>query len=148
MAKKVNEITVDVIAYDKTPEYMTEEAVGADLYACNDEDIVIYPNFRAEIPLKIKAAIPDGYAGLILPRSGNAWNYGLTVLNAPGLIDPDFRGEWKVILINHGNHPHTISKGDRVAQLIIIPFVRVKFNKVGELSSTERGDGGLGHTGK
>lgn len=129
------------------PGYMSEGASGLDLYAAVERDIIIRPKEYRLIPTGIAMAIPTGYEGQVRPRSGLAYKHGITVLNAPGTIDADYRGEIKVLLINHGSKPYTISRGERIAQLIIQPVPRVKLVEVDRLPPSQRGDGGFGHTG-
>ena len=131
------------------PSYAREGDAGADLIATAE---VLLPcrGGRAVIPTGVAVAIPAGYAGLVVPRSGLAARHGLTCLNAPGLIDSGFRGELKVILINHDpEHDYTVSRGDRVAQLVLVKVEQATFEPVGEggLEGSERGTGGFGHTG-
>ncbi len=154
MAKKDNEVqyskTIDVdvmLTGGKVPEYMTENAACADMYASLAESMTIYPGFRALVPLGFVTSFPSDYIGLVVPRSGRAMNEGLTILNAPGTIDSDFRGEWKAIVINHGNMPVTIEPNERIAQVVFIQKVRANFNLKKELDDTERGQGGFGSTG-
>ncbi len=129
------------------PAYQTGGSAGADLMALLDEPVVIEPGNRALIPTGIALELPVGYEAQVRPRSGLAAKAGLTVLNAPGTIDSDYRGEVSVILINHGSEPAIIRDGDRIAQLVIAPVVQASFSLVHELDSTERGSGGFGSTG-
>ena len=131
------------------PSYAREGDAGADLIATTE---VLLPcrGGRAVVPTGVAVAIPAGYAGLVVPRSGLAARHGLTCLNAPGLIDSGFRGELKVILINHDpEHDYTVSRGDRVAQLVLVKVEQAAFELVGEsgLEGSQRGTGGFGHTG-
>ena len=131
------------------PSYARDGDAGADLIATSD---VVLPcrGGRAVVPTGVAVAIPAGYAGLVVPRSGLAARHGLTCLNAPGLIDSGFRGELKVILVNHDpEHDYTVSRGDRVAQLVLIKVEQAAFELVGEdgLEASQRGTGGFGHTG-
>jgi len=130
------------------PFYATSHAAGADLRAAIDEDITIEPGERRLIKTGFAMALPDNYEAQIRPRSGLALKQGITVLNTPGTIDADYRGEIGVILINLGDQPFTISRGDRIAQMIIAPFVQADFHAVTELSDTARGSGGFGSSGK
>ena len=118
---------------------------GVDLAATVALEIA--PGRRVLVPTGIAVAIPQGFAGFVLPRSGLAINHGVTVINAPGLIDSGYRGELKVGLVNHGDSPHTISVGDRIAQLVIMAVASVEFVEVEELDRTARGAGGFGSTG-
>lgn len=119
-----------------------------DLYAELLEDLVLKPGMRALVPTGIAIALPDGYEAQIRPRSGLALRHGIGLVNAPGTIDPDYRGEIGVIVINHGSEPFVIRNGERIAQMVIAPFVRLPLEEVTDLEETERGDGGFGHTGR
>ncbi|MDQ6996993.1 MAG: dUTP diphosphatase [Mariprofundus sp.] len=130
------------------PFYATTHAAGADLRAAIDADVVIAPGDHALIKTGFAMALPDNYEAQIRPRSGLALKHGITVLNAPGTIDADYRGEVGVILINHGSEPFTVQRGDRIAQMIIAPFAQADFQAVDSLSETERGSGGFGSSGK
>lgn len=130
------------------PCYMTEHSAGMDLHAALTEDIVLSPGERILVPTGIALELPDGYEAQIRPRSGLALRHGITLVNSPGTIDPDYRGEIAVILINHGTEPFRVICGDRIAQMVFTRFVRVDLIEVGELGVTARGDGGFGHTGK
>ncbi|MFD1128517.1 dUTP diphosphatase [Paenibacillus provencensis] len=130
------------------PMQMSELAAGFDLYAAVDEETVLKPGERALIPTGFAMAIPAGYEAQIRPRSGLAFKHGITCLNTPGTIDADYRGEVKVLLINLGNEPFTIARGERVAQMVIQAVPQVIIAEVSELSETVRGAGGFGHTGK
>jgi dUTP pyrophosphatase len=129
------------------PCYETEGAAGMDLRAFLASPITLQPGERALIPTGLRVAIPKGYEGQIRPRSGLALTHGLTVLNAPGTIDADYRGEIKVILINLGYEAATIEPGQRIAQLVIVPVARADLVPVAVLPETGRGEGGFGHTG-
>jgi dUTP pyrophosphatase len=131
------------------PSYAREGDAGADLVA-TAEVVLRSGGGRAVVPTGVAVAIPSGYAGLVLPRSGLAARHGLTCLNAPGLIDSGYRGEIQVVLVNHDpEHDYTVSRGDRVAQLVLIRVEQAAFELVaaGGLEDTERGSGGFGHTG-
>lgn len=130
------------------PFYATTHAAGADLRAAIDEDIIIEPGQHVLIKTGFAMALPDNFEAQIRPRSGLALKFGITVLNSPGTIDADYRGEVGIILINHGKHPFKVQRGDRIAQMIIAPFVQADFMAVGTLSETERGEGGFGSSGK
>ena len=130
------------------PSYQTEGAAGMDLLAAISEDIMVAPQERVAIPTGLKMAIPHGYEVQIRPRSGLAFKHGLTVANAPGTIDSDYRGEVKILLINLGTEAVELSSGMRVAQMIVAPVMRASLNLVSELSDTTRGTGGFGSTGK
>ncbi|WP_371264529.1 dUTP diphosphatase [Paenibacillus sp. PDC88] len=130
------------------PMQMSELAAGFDLYAAVDAETVLKPGDRALIPTGFAMAIPAGYEAQIRPRSGLAFKHGITCLNTPGTIDADYRGEVKVLLINLGNDPFAIARGERVAQMVIQAVPQVIIAEVSELSETVRGAGGFGHTGK
>ena len=129
------------------PKYNSEEAAGMDLHACIDEPITLKPLEIQLIPTGLAMELPKGYEGQIRPRSGLACKFGVTVANSPGTIDSDYRGEVKVGLINNSYNDYTIQPQDRVAQLIIAPVVQMGIVEVEELSDTERGTGGFGHSG-
>ncbi len=126
---------------------MTEHSAGMDLYAELTGDVVISPGDRERIPTGVAIELPDGYEAQIRPRSGLALRQGITLVNSPGTIDPDYRGEIAIILINHGNGPFRVSNGDRIAQMIFTRFVRVDLQEVDDLGETARGENGFGHTG-
>jgi dUTP pyrophosphatase len=129
------------------PKYETEGSAGLDIRAFIPCDLVIQPMGRAKIPTGLFLEIPDGYEAQVRPRSGLASKWGITVLNSPGTIDSDYRGELEVILINTGSESFTVKNGDRIAQMIISPVVRVSISEVDRLSETRRGSGGFGSTG-
>jgi dUTP pyrophosphatase len=129
------------------PAYATTGAAGLDICAAVERDIVILPGERAHVPTGFSYAIPEGYEGQVRPRSGLALRHGLMLPNAPGTIDSDYRGELGVILINMGKEPVRISRGDRIAQLVIAPVTRAELTEVSDVGATERGDGGFGSTG-
>ena len=129
------------------PEYQSALAAGCDLYAANSEEIVVGPRDFCVVPTGIRLEIPRGYEAQVRPRSGLAKEYGIGVLNSPGTIDADYRGEIKVILFNYGDKPFRIKRRDRIAQLVFSRVERVKFLRVKRLNRTERQNGGLGHTG-
>jgi dUTP pyrophosphatase len=128
------------------PEYGTDDAAGIDLFAC--EKKLIQPGGTAVVDTGIGVAIPKGFVGDIRPRSGLAAKHGVTVLNAPGTIDSDYRGKIKVILINHGGGEYMVNRGDRIAQMLVNPVKRIDVELVDDLDETKRGSGGLGSTGK
>jgi dUTP pyrophosphatase len=128
------------------PRYATDGAAGLDLSAAIDAPLIIAPGERALVPTGIAVALPPGHEGQVRPRSGLAVRHGVTVLNAPGTIDEDYRGEVKVALVNHGREPFVVEPGTRIAQLIVAPVTRVAVEE-GELDETSRGAGGFGHTG-
>jgi dUTP pyrophosphatase len=131
------------------PAYQSAFAAGLDLYAAvpADAPIVLAPGARALVPTGITIALPPGTEGQVRPRSGLAARHGVTVLNAPGTIDADYRGEIAVILINHGDAPFEIARGMRIAQLVVSPILRVSVKEAQELDETGRGVGGFGSTG-
>ena len=129
------------------PRYMTEAAAGLDLAAALDEPVTLAPGERRSIPTGWAIALPAGYEGQVRPRSGLARKRGVTVANAPGTIDEDYRGELLVLLINLGDEPVAIASGERIAQLVIAPVARAVLDEVGELPETGRGGGGFGSTG-
>ena len=147
---------------NELPKYETPASAGMDLKAelskinekflfkavfTNTNRVIIPPGGRALIPTGLQIALPIGYEAQVRPRSGLALKYGITVLNTPGTIDADYRGDIGVVLINHGTEPFVVEQGDRIAQLVIAKHERVDWEEVEELESTERGLGGFGHTG-
>ena len=129
------------------PQYKTAGAAGADVTACIEKDIVLEAMQTAIVPTGLFFEIPEGYEIQVRPRSGLAAKNGITVLNTPGTIDSDYRGELKVILINLGKEPFTVKNGERIAQIIVAPVTLGNFIPFKELSSTQRGEGGFGSTG-
>jgi len=129
------------------PGYETEGAVGMDVEAAVQASLIIQPGQRVLVPTGFRVALPAGYELQVRPRSGLAVKYGVTVLNSPGTIDTDYRGEVKIALINLGQHAYTINRGDRIAQLVLAPVVRVIWVKTAVLDITKRNAGGFGHTG-
>ena len=129
------------------PFYSTEHSAGMDLRAFLPEPLTLQPLQRALVPTGLFIEVPEGYEAQVRPRSGLAIKNGITVLNTPGTIDADYRGEEKVILINLSNEPFTIQNGDRIAQMIIAKYEKISWNQVEELSETERGTGGFGSSG-
>lgn len=132
---------------DMMPHYGSEESAGADLRAYLDSPVTLHPGERALIPTGLRMAIPSGYEGQVRPRSGLAVKKGLTVLNTPGTIDADYRGDVMVILINLGQESVVIERGERIAQLVIAPVTRAHFQFTDNLDETARGSGGFGSTG-
>ena len=130
------------------PAYQSDEAAGMDLAAAIESDIILQPGRRALIPTGIAIELPAGYEAQVRPRSGLAIKHGVTVLNSPGTIDSDYRGEIKVILINHGEEEFTINRGMRIAQMVIAPVLQAQIAVSADLSASERGAGGFGHSGK
>jgi dUTP pyrophosphatase len=130
------------------PVYMTPHSAGMDLYAELDADRILNPGSRVLVPTGISISLPDGYEAQIRPRSGLALKHGITMLNSPGTIDADYRGEIGVIVINHGDEPFIVRSGERIAQMIVAPVTRVILEEVEQLDETDRGAGGFGHTGR
>jgi dUTP pyrophosphatase len=130
------------------PQYETIMSAGMDLRACLDVPVALLPMERAMIPTGLFIELPEGYEAQVRPRSGLAAKYGITVLNSPGTIDADYRGEIKIILINFSGERFTINDGDRIAQMIIARHERAAWIEVAQLNETKRGAGGFGHTGK
>ena len=129
------------------PAYATAGSAGADLRARLDEPLILPPLGRSAVPTGVRLEIPSGYEGQVRPRSGLAARHGVTIANAPGTIDSDYRGEVKVILVNLSEEEYTISPGDRIAQLVIAPVTQVAFTEA-ELQGSRRGEGGFGSTGR
>ena len=129
------------------PTYATAQSAGMDLAAAIDAPVSLAPSAISVIPTGLAVALPAGYEAQVRPRSGLAAKNGITVLNSPGTVDADYRGEVGVIAINLGQDPITISRGDRIAQMVIAPVVQASISEVTELSATKRGSGGFGHTG-
>ncbi|MBD3368176.1 MAG: dUTP diphosphatase [Candidatus Eisenbacteria bacterium] len=129
------------------PSYMTSSASGMDVRAAVDEPVTIEPGRVTLVPTGLAVAVPDGFEIQVRPRSGLALRRGVTVLNAPGTVDADYRGEVGVILANLGDEPFRVERGDRIAQLVVGRVHRAHWNEVAELPQTDRGDGGFGHTG-
>lgn len=150
MSEKFPNILITRLGHGKDlplPSYETNQAAGMDIRAALDKTITLDPGERQLIPTGFKIALPKGYEAQIRPRSGLAIRNGITMLNSPGTIDADYRGEVKVIAINHGQESFEINHGDRIAQMVISPVTQLQFNEVEELPETERGDGGFGSTG-
>ncbi len=129
------------------PEYKSAGASGADLCALLTEDLVLKPGMRALVPTGVRLEIPRGLEGQVRPRSGLALQSGITILNSPGTVDSDYRGELKIILINLGESDFRVRNGDRIAQIVFSPVVRVTFLRQDEIAATTRGSGGFGSTG-
>lgn len=142
--------TLDHFEGLKLPEYETVLAAGADLRAAVSDSVpmILQPGERALVPTGFSMALPAGYEAQIRPRSGLAYKFGITCLNTPGTIDADYRGEVKVLLINLGQDPFTIHRGERIAQMVISPITQPDFIEVDVLSETDRGAGGFGSTGQ
>lgn len=129
------------------PAYATHQSAGLDLRANLSEPIVLRPLERALVPTGLHIALPDGYEAQVRPRSGLALKHGITVLNTPGTIDADYRGELKVLLVNFSNDDFVVNDGERIAQMVVARYEQVQFETVSVLDETERGEGGYGHTG-
>ncbi|MBK9418262.1 MAG: dUTP diphosphatase [Flavobacteriales bacterium] len=129
------------------PSYATPHSAGLDLRANIDAPLTLAPDSAALIPTGLFLELPEGTEAQVRPRSGLAFKHGVTVLNSPGTIDADYRGEVGVLLINHGHEPFTVNDGDRIAQLVIARYLRVTFAESADLRASERGAGGFGHTG-
>lgn len=131
-----------------TPAYATEKSAGMDLKANINEPVVLGPLERAMIPTGLFIALPDGTEAQVRPRSGLAAKHGISVLNSPGTIDADYRGEIGVILVNLSNEPFVINPGERIAQMVVAKYEKVEWSEVEVLDETERGAGGFGSTGR
>jgi dUTP pyrophosphatase len=129
------------------PAYATSHSVGMDLAAAVDEDVTIGPGETSLVPTGIMVAVPTGYEVQVRPRSGLVFHHSILVPNSPGTIDPDYRGEIKVVLLNLGKQPFTVSRGMRIAQMVVVPAVQADIRVVPDLPPTERGKGGFGHSG-
>lgn len=129
------------------PAYATSGSAGMDLRAAVEADVVMQPGERMLVPTGISVAIPEGFEGQVRPRSGLGLRHGISMVNSPGTIDSDYRGMIQVILINHGDDPFTIHRGDRIAQLVIAPVARAVLVESESLPDTARSNGGFGHTG-
>jgi dUTP pyrophosphatase len=129
------------------PSYATAHAAGLDLMAAVSGEVTLAPDARQLIPTGLAIALPAGFEAQVRPRSGLALKHGITVLNSPGTIDADYRGEVQVLLVNHGQAPFVIRRGDRIAQMVVAPVTRIAWNVVEQLDETERGNGGYGSTG-
>lgn len=129
------------------PLYATPLSAGMDVRAAVDTPVVIEPQQRALIPTGLRVALPEGYELQMRPRSGLALKKGITLLNSPGTIDADYRGEIGVILINHSGEPFTVQRGDRIAQIVLARYEKIEWEPVDSLDDSDRGDGGFGHSG-
>jgi dUTP pyrophosphatase len=129
------------------PAYASAGAAGLDLPAAVDRDVVLAPGARALIPTGYAIALPEGYEAQVRPRSGLAARHGISIVNAPGTVDSDYRGEIMVCLVNLGDAPFTVSRGERIAQMVVAPVSRVRLRETERLDDTARGDGGFGSTG-
>lgn len=143
-------LKVKIVRLDKQatlPVYATAHAAGMDISACLDAPVTLEPFSTALIPSGFAIELPEGYEAQLRPRSGLALRFMISLPNSPATIDADYRGEVKVILVNYGKEPFTVSHGDRIAQMVVAKVEQVCFEEVGELTVTVRGDGGFGHTG-
>lgn len=129
------------------PSYESEYAAGMDIRAALEEPLTLDPGKRVLIPTGFQMALPEGYEAQVRPRSGLAWRHGITMLNTPGTIDADYRGEVKVLAVNLGEEPFTIEHGDRIAQMVVAPVLQCRVREAAELPETGRGEGGFGSTG-
>ncbi len=146
----MEKVKVKIVMEDgvELPKYETEGAAGLDVRAKLEEPIILKPLERTLVPTGIRMAIPNGYEIQVRPRSGLALKHGITLLNTPGTIDSDYRGELKIIVINLSNENYTINNNERIAQIVLNKFEKIDYEVVLELDDTERGTGGFGHTGK
>lgn len=142
------QVNIRNISKHPLPKYSTEHSAGLDLRANLETPVVLHPLDRALVPTGLFIELPEGYEAQIRPRSGLAYKHGLSVLNSPGTIDSDYRGEIKVLLVNLSNTDFAINDGDRICQMVIASYAKVDLVEVNELSDTVRGEGGFGHTGK
>lgn len=142
-------IKINVINTGKQPlpQYATPQSAGMDLRADIEESVTLQPLERHLFPTGLRIALPEGYEAQVRPRSGLALKHGITVLNSPGTIDADYRGEVGVVLVNVSNEPFTVEPGERIAQMVIARHEQAEFVAVEELDATERGEGGYGHSG-
>lgn len=146
----MEQITVKVInsSANELPQYATELSAGMDVRANLAEPLVLQPMQRVLVPTGLRVELPAGYEMQLRPRSGLALRHGITLLNTPGTIDADYRGEIGVIMVNLSSEPFTINPGERICQAVVAPYTRVDWQPATELSNTDRGEGGFGHTGK
>ncbi|HHT80714.1 MAG TPA: dUTP diphosphatase [Spirochaetales bacterium] len=140
-------VPITLQAGAKAPAYATQSSAGADLCACLERDLTIASGSYEKVPTGLCIALPEGFEAQVRPRSGLAAKFGITVLNSPGTIDADYRGEIQVLLINHGKEDFIVHHGDRIAQLVIARYVQASFKREDNLTDTERGQGGFGSTG-
>ncbi|NSW83666.1 MAG: dUTP diphosphatase [Syntrophothermus sp.] len=145
----VKKLSAKVGSSVSLPFYATEGAAGMDLCACLEEEIIVKPLERVQVPTGIAVKIPSHVVGLVFPRSGNAWRLGMTLSNAVGVIDSDYTGEIRVLITNlDPERPFIVKPGDRIAQLVFVPVLSARLELVEELEETERGSGGFGSTGR
>lgn len=145
----MNPLNIDIVnkSHHPLPAYATEGSAGMDVRAFLAEPVTLLPGQRALIPTGLYIALPQGYECQIRPRSGLAIKHGISLVNSPGTVDSDYRGEIGVIVINHSDQPFTVNDGERICQMVIAPYTRVDWNSVESLDETERGAGGFGHSG-
>lgn len=145
----MNQLHVDIVnkSHHPLPAYATEGSAGMDVRAFLSSPVTLLPGERALIPTGLYIALPQGYECQIRPRSGLAIKHGISLVNSPGTVDADYRGEIGVIVINHSGEPFTINDGERICQMVIAAYSRVAWNRVESLGDTERGAGGFGHSG-
>lgn len=153
MNHETNAVSVSIARVPGTedlplPAYQTADAAGMDLYAAVETAVTLQPGERAAVPAGIMIAIPPGFEAQVRPRSGLARQHGISIVNSPGTIDADYRGPVQVLLINLGDEPFIIRRGERIAQMVVAPVARVIWNEAAALDETERGAGGFGHTGR
>ncbi len=148
LGKKTISLPVSIKKGGKLPQYFSTEAAGADVYACLDESFVLLPGKVILVPTGLRFAIPEGFEIQVRSRSGLALKHGIIVLNSPGTIDSDYRGEVGIILVNHGSESFTITPGMRIAQIILAPVFQAEFVIEDFLEKTARNEGGFGHTGE
>ena len=142
------DIIIELAGSGKIPTYETKGSSGADIYAAIDRGLIINPGQRVTIPTGFKVKIPEGYEIQVRPRSGLAAKHGIGILNSPGTIDSDYRGEIKIIIINFGKEDFVIQPAERIAQLVVSKVYTAKFIETNDLNNTSRGEGGFGHTGR
>jgi dUTP pyrophosphatase len=130
------------------PQYMTEKSAGMDIHAAVKDDLTLMPGQRVMVPTGFAISLPDGYEAQIRPRSGLAFKHGVTLMNGPGTIDADYRGEIGILLVNLGDLPFTIQRGDRIAQMVLHEICQASWDLSNALDATQRGSGGFGHTGQ
>jgi dUTP pyrophosphatase len=149
----MNELQIEIVQLPHAqglplPEYATRGAAGLDLRAAVESNIAVAPGETLAVPTGLIMAIPEGFEAQVRPRSGLALKHSIGVMNSPGTIDSDYRGEVKVIISNFGQESFTINRGDRIAQMVVSRYERVSWKPTTDLTDTERGDGGFGHSGK
>lgn len=145
----MNPLNIDIVnkSHHPLPAYATEGSAGMDVRAFLNDPVTLLPGERALIPTGLYIALPQGYECQIRPRSGLAIKHGISLVNSPGTVDSDYRGEIGVIVINHSDKPFTVNDGERICQMVIAPYTRVGWKQVESLDETERGAGGFGHSG-